>query len=165
MITLIRDFTTTPLPIPKFFLVVYLLNLRSECLVSYDPHFHGNDGTKKLQQWQGTTSRDHWDVRRQSAPTIPPTISPTGKLVETLRLVERLAELASGRPSCALLCGDPGPRAVGLATCDSPKLRINLNMGPVTQPSSVAGHERHSPRKIRGARLHTTETETLKLRW
>ena len=36
---LLRDFTTTPLPIPKIFLVVYLLNLRSECLVSYDPHF------------------------------------------------------------------------------------------------------------------------------
>ena len=44
---LIRDFTTTPLPIPKIFLVVYLLNLRSECLVSYDPHFPGNDGTNK----------------------------------------------------------------------------------------------------------------------
>ena len=43
----IRDFTTTPLPIPKIFLVVYLLNLRSECLVSYDPHFPGNDGTNK----------------------------------------------------------------------------------------------------------------------
>ena len=47
MITDIRDFTTTPLPIPKIFLVVYLLNLRSECLVSYDPHFPGNDGTKE----------------------------------------------------------------------------------------------------------------------
>ena len=35
-----------PLPIPKIFFVVYLLNLRSECLVSYDPHFPGNDGTK-----------------------------------------------------------------------------------------------------------------------
>jgi hypothetical protein len=35
-----------PLPIPKFFLVVYLLKLSSECLVSYDPHFPGNDGTK-----------------------------------------------------------------------------------------------------------------------
>ena len=45
--TLIRDFTTTPLPIPKIFLVVYLLKLSSECLVSYDPHFPGNDGTKK----------------------------------------------------------------------------------------------------------------------
>ena len=44
---LIRDFTTTPLPIPKIFLVVYLLKLSSECLVSYDPHFPGNDGTKK----------------------------------------------------------------------------------------------------------------------
>ena len=42
---LIRDFTTTPLPIPKIFLVVYLLKLSSECLVSYDPHFPGNDGT------------------------------------------------------------------------------------------------------------------------
>ena len=41
----IRDFTTTPLPIPKIFLVVYLLKLSSECLVSYDPHFPGNDGT------------------------------------------------------------------------------------------------------------------------
>ena len=41
---LIRDFTTTPLPIPKIFLVVYLLKLSSECLVSYDPHFPGNDG-------------------------------------------------------------------------------------------------------------------------
>ena len=46
-LTGIRDFTTTPLPIPKNFLVVYLLNLRSECLVSYDPHFPGNDGTNK----------------------------------------------------------------------------------------------------------------------
>ena len=45
---LIRDFTTTPLPIPKIFLVVYLLKLSSECLVSYDPHFPGNDGTKNL---------------------------------------------------------------------------------------------------------------------
>ena len=44
----IRDFTTTPLPIPKFFLVVYLLKLSSECLVSYDPHFPGNDGTKNI---------------------------------------------------------------------------------------------------------------------
>ena len=44
---LLRDFTTTPLPIPKIFLVVYLLNLRSECLVSYDPHFPGNDGTNE----------------------------------------------------------------------------------------------------------------------
>ena len=43
----IRDFTTTPLPIPKIFLVVYLLKLSSECLVSYDPHFPGNDGTNK----------------------------------------------------------------------------------------------------------------------
>ena len=34
-------------PIPKIFLVVNLLNLRSECLVSYDPHFPGNDGTKE----------------------------------------------------------------------------------------------------------------------
>ena len=34
-------------PIPKIFLVVNLLNLRSECLVSYDPHFPGNDGTNK----------------------------------------------------------------------------------------------------------------------
>ena len=34
-----------PLPIPKNFLVVYLLKLSSECLVSYDPHFPGNDGT------------------------------------------------------------------------------------------------------------------------
>ena len=42
----IRDFTTTPLPIPKIFLVVYLLKLSSECLVSYDPHFPANDGTK-----------------------------------------------------------------------------------------------------------------------
>jgi len=48
MITHIRDFTTTPLPIPKNFLVVYLLNLSSECLVSYDPHFPGNDGTNKV---------------------------------------------------------------------------------------------------------------------
>ena len=48
----IRDFTTTPLPIPKIFLVVYLLNLRSECLVSYDPHFPGNDGTKKKKKRQ-----------------------------------------------------------------------------------------------------------------
>ena len=47
MITGIRDFTTTPLPIPKNFLVVYLLKLSSECLVSYDPHFPGNDGTNK----------------------------------------------------------------------------------------------------------------------
>ena len=47
MITDIRDFTTTPLPIPKIFLVVYLLKLSSECLVSYDPHFPGNDGTNK----------------------------------------------------------------------------------------------------------------------
>ena len=45
----IRDFTTTPLPIPKIFLVVYLLNLRSECLVSYDPHFPGNDGTNEYE--------------------------------------------------------------------------------------------------------------------
>ena len=45
-----RDFTTTPLPIPKIFLVVYLLNLRSECLVSYDPHFPGNDGTNEAQK-------------------------------------------------------------------------------------------------------------------
>ena len=60
MITLIRDFTTTPLPIPKIFLVVYLLKLSSECLVSYDPHFPGNDGTNKYRglllksfgQWQ-----------------------------------------------------------------------------------------------------------------
>jgi hypothetical protein len=37
-VTDIRDFTTTPLPIPKNFLVVYLLKLSSECLVSYDPH-------------------------------------------------------------------------------------------------------------------------------
>ena len=44
-----RDFTTTPLPIPKNFLVVYLLNLRSESLVSYDPHFPGNDGTNKCR--------------------------------------------------------------------------------------------------------------------
>ena len=36
-------------PIPKIFLVVNLLNLRSECLVSYDPHFPGNDGTNKLK--------------------------------------------------------------------------------------------------------------------
>ena len=36
-----------PPPIPKFFLVVYLLKLSSECLVSYDPHFPGNDGTNK----------------------------------------------------------------------------------------------------------------------
>ena len=51
-LTDIRDFTTTPLPIPKFFLVVYLLKLSSECLVSYDPHFPGNDGTKKfLASW------------------------------------------------------------------------------------------------------------------
>jgi len=49
MMTVIRDFTTTPLPIPIFFLVVYLLKLSSECLVSYDPHFPGNDGTKKTQ--------------------------------------------------------------------------------------------------------------------
>ena len=35
--------------IPKKFLVVNLLNLRSECLVSYDPHFPGNDGTKKCR--------------------------------------------------------------------------------------------------------------------
>ena len=34
-------------PIPNCFLVVYLLKLSSECLVSYDPHFPGNDGTKK----------------------------------------------------------------------------------------------------------------------
>ena len=48
MTPLILDFTTTPLqvPIPKIFLVVYLLKLSSECLVSYDPHFPGNDGTK-----------------------------------------------------------------------------------------------------------------------
>ena len=46
---IILDFTTTPLPIPKIFLVVYLLNLRSECLVSYDPHFPGNDGTNKCK--------------------------------------------------------------------------------------------------------------------
>jgi hypothetical protein len=26
---------------------VYLLKLSSECLVSYDPHFPGNDGTNK----------------------------------------------------------------------------------------------------------------------
>ena len=47
----IRDFTTTPLPILKIFLVVYLLNLRSECLVSYDPHFpaNANDGTNKIK--------------------------------------------------------------------------------------------------------------------
>ena len=37
--------------IPKIFLVVNLLNLRSECLVSYDPHFPGNDGTKKFFAW------------------------------------------------------------------------------------------------------------------
>ena len=43
----IRDFTTTPPPIPNFFLVVYLLKLSSECLVSYDPHFPGNDGTNQ----------------------------------------------------------------------------------------------------------------------
>ena len=36
-----------PLPIPKIFLVVYLLKLSSECLVSYDPHFPANDGTNK----------------------------------------------------------------------------------------------------------------------
>ena len=35
-----------PYQFPKFF-SVYLLNLRSECLVSYDPHFPGNDGTNK----------------------------------------------------------------------------------------------------------------------
>ena len=46
-VTIIRDFTTTPQPIPNFFLVVYLLKLSSECLVSYDPHFPGNDGTNK----------------------------------------------------------------------------------------------------------------------
>ena len=49
-VTDIRDFTTTPLPIPKNFLVVYLLKLSSECLVSYDPHFPGNDGTNKALQ-------------------------------------------------------------------------------------------------------------------
>ena len=37
-----------PLPIPKIFLVVYLLKLSSECLVSYDPHFPANDGTNKF---------------------------------------------------------------------------------------------------------------------
>ena len=31
----------------QIFLVVYLLKLSSECLVSYDPHFPGNDGTNK----------------------------------------------------------------------------------------------------------------------
>ena len=44
----IRDFTTTPLPIPNIFLVVYLLNLRSECLVSYDPHFPGKSSQVKF---------------------------------------------------------------------------------------------------------------------
>ena len=34
-----------PYPIPKIFFVVYLLKPSSECLVSYDPHFPGNDGT------------------------------------------------------------------------------------------------------------------------
>ena len=48
--TLIRDFTTTPLPIPKIFFVVYLLKPSSECLVSYDPHFPGNDGTNEPPQ-------------------------------------------------------------------------------------------------------------------
>ena len=54
-VTLIRDFTTTPLPIPKIFLVVYLLKLSSECLVSYDPHFPGNDGTNEHNARSGGT--------------------------------------------------------------------------------------------------------------
>ena len=58
MIPYIRDFTTTPLPIPKFFLVVYLLKLSSECLVSYDPHFPANDGTnKQLKYTKNLTER------------------------------------------------------------------------------------------------------------
>ena len=40
-----------PLPIPKIFFVVYLLKPSSECLVSYDPHFPGNDGTKYFNNW------------------------------------------------------------------------------------------------------------------
>ena len=56
MITDIRDFTTTPLPIPKIFLVVYLLNLRSECLVSYDPHFPGNDGTNETRELESANT-------------------------------------------------------------------------------------------------------------
>ena len=56
-VTGIRDFTTTPLPIPKIFLVVYLLKLSSECLVSYDPHFPGNDGTNKKGGGKGLTTR------------------------------------------------------------------------------------------------------------
>ena len=56
MMTVIRDFTTTPLPIPKIFLVVYLLKLSSECLVSYDPHFPGNDGTNN---YDGTNKSEN----------------------------------------------------------------------------------------------------------
>ena len=62
-----------PLPIPKIFLVVYLLKLSSECLVSYDPHFPGNDGTNERRtdrntpigstecsQWNGPKTSGRW---------------------------------------------------------------------------------------------------------
>ena len=66
-----RDFTTTPQPIPNFFLVVYLLKLSSECLVSYDPHFPGNDGTKALKRvallepWIITNRNTVWTLSTQ----------------------------------------------------------------------------------------------------
>ena len=67
----IRDFTTTPPPIPNFFLVVYLLKLSSECLVSYDPHFPGNDGTNKSLQARGlflvNKSKEASTCRREAA--------------------------------------------------------------------------------------------------
>jgi hypothetical protein len=43
---------------------VYLLNLRSECLVSYDPHFPGNDGTKNSKNASPAPLK--YEVRQQT---------------------------------------------------------------------------------------------------
>ena len=45
-----RFYNHPPTQYFQIFFVVYLLKLSSECLVSYDPHFPGNDGTKKFQR-------------------------------------------------------------------------------------------------------------------
>ena len=47
------------------------MKLSSECLVSYDPHFPGNDGTNKesgreTREWgRGIKGTDFWDKKTQ----------------------------------------------------------------------------------------------------